>query len=121
MSTPDQMREWLDRSRVGDVPGVNTLAADTLAEFDRLRRAVRDDADPRGPYAAGWRDALGAAGKCGAYNTDDPPVQYALCVREAGHTGKHDDMWKSWGDRYATAEQNRTDAGDHWRSLRAPH
>jgi hypothetical protein len=78
-----------------------------------------DYSDPLGAYAAGWRDALSAAAKCGAYNADDPRPQYALCVREAGHGGMHDDMWKRWGDRHATAEQNRADAGDHSRWLRA--
>jgi hypothetical protein len=78
-----------------------------------------DYSDPLGAYAAGWRDALGAAAKCGAYNADNPRPQYALCVREAGHGGMHDDMWKHWGDRHATAEQNRADAGEHSRWLRA--
>jgi hypothetical protein len=79
---------------------------------------VSDYADPFGPFAAGWRAALGSAAKCGAYNAESPPPEYALCVRERGHTGKHDDTWKLWGDREATAEQNRREAGDHSRWLR---
>ena len=79
---------------------------------------MSDYADPFGPFAAGWRAALGAAGKCGAYNAKSPPEEYALCVREAGHGGMHDDMWRAWGDRHATAEQNRREAGDHSRWLR---
>lgn len=70
------------------------------------------------PYVRGWRDALSEARKCGAYNAEHPPPRYSLCVREAGHTGKHDDGWTPWGDRAASATQNRAEAAREWRTPR---
>jgi hypothetical protein len=74
--------------------------------------------EPHSEYARGWRAALSAARKCGAYNAERPPPDYALCVREGDHTGMHDDFWHPWGDKFATKEQNRQDAADHRRSVR---
>lgn len=68
---------------------------------------------PLSEYGRGWRDAVDAAGLCGAYNDERPPPQYALCIKRNDHTGKHDDMWHPWGERLADAAANRLDARGH--------
>jgi hypothetical protein len=50
---------------------------------------------------------------CGARNPNAEPEHHGRCIRQARHTGKHDDMFRPpWGDPYATAEQNRADAAE---------
>lgn len=74
---------------------------------------VYPDFTPLSAYGQGWRDTVDAAQLCGAYNADRPPHQYALCIKRNDHTGMHDDMWLGWGDRHATAEDNRETARGH--------
>jgi excisionase family DNA binding protein len=86
--------------------------------------AVETLAHPQSPYLdgviVGWFAAVGAAGKCGAHNADRPqltPADFALCIRERGHTGMHDDTWRPWGDRFATADENFATSGADRRRL----
>lgn len=76
--------------------------------------------DAHGEYASGWRDAVDAAGLCGAYNeAARPDIPYRLCVKPRAHGGKHDDMWTPpWGDPHATGPANRRDAAKHYAQIR---